>query len=173
MKHYKISIAGALAALLAMSAPVVTLGQDSATPQEVIAKVKEASASLAKTGDLKQFDQKEGPWVWKDSYVFVHDCAKKVLAAHPMRPELIGQPMSAVKDAKGHPLYADPGAVCTAAMKPSGVWTQYWWTKPGQDAPARKLSYHLGVPGTNYVVAAGVYGDKATVAELTKLTTTK
>jgi len=51
-------------------------------------------------------------------------------------------------------------------MKPSGVWTQYWWAKPGQDEPARKLSYHLGVPGTNYTVGAGVYDDKATAVLL-------
>jgi hypothetical protein len=33
------------------------------------------------TGDLAQFNQKQGPWVWKDTYIFIQDCNKKVMAA--------------------------------------------------------------------------------------------
>jgi len=81
--------------------------------------------------------------------------------------------MSSVKDAKGKSLYADPAAHCEAARKPSGVWVEYWWLKPGEKEGSRKVSYHLGVKGTQYVVGAGVYDDKATIAELSKLTVTK
>ena len=35
------------------------------------------------------------------------------------------------------------------------------------------MSHRLGVKGTQYVVGAGVYDDKATIAELSKLTVTK
>jgi len=35
------------------------------------------------------------------------------------------------------------------------------------------VTYHLGAKGTPYVVAAGVYDDKATIAELSKLTMPK
>jgi signal transduction histidine kinase len=150
----------------------VAVAQDKATAQEVIAKVKEAARALSKTGDLAQFNQKQGPWVWKDTYIFVHDCDKKVNAAHPVKPEQIGQDLTSIKGTDGKSLYPDPVAYCTAARKPSGVWIEYWWPKPGSTEGSRKVSYSLSAKGTPYVVSAGFYDDKATIAELSKLTNT-
>ena len=67
------------------------LGQDHATAQQVIAKVKEAANTLSKTGDVAQFQQKQGPWVWTDTYIFIQNCDKKIIAAHPISPERVGQ----------------------------------------------------------------------------------
>lgn len=161
------------AAMMVVALPPMTVAQEAATPQEVIAKVKEAASTLSKTSDVAQFNQKQSPWVWKDTYISVLDCDKKILAAHPIRADLIGQSMTSIKGTRGKSLYPDPAAFCTAARKPAGVWTEYWWAKPGEKEGSRKVSYHLGAKGTPYVVAAGVYDDKATVAELSKLTTTK
>lgn len=160
-------------ALFIVGVPRVTVGQDAATPQEVVAKVREAASTLSKTGDVAQFDQKQSSWVWKDTYISVIDCDKKVLAAHPLKADLIGQSMTSVKDTRGNSLYPDPAAFCKAARMPSGVWTEYWWAKPGEKEGSRKLSYHLGAKGTPYVVAAGVYDNKVTIAEVSKLTMTK
>ena len=73
-----------------------------------------------------------------------------------------------LKDTKGKNVF--PEGWCDAAKKPSGVWIEYWWPKPGEKEGSRKLSYNLGAKGTPYVVAAGIYDDKATIAELSKLT---
>src|SRR2546425_1120224 len=82
-------------AILIVALSTVAVGQDKATAQEVIAKVREAASTLSKTGDLAQFNQKQGPWVWKDTYIFVEDCDKKVVAAHPFKPQQIAsRPMS-------------------------------------------------------------------------------
>ena len=62
---------------------------------------------------------------------------------------------------------------CDAAKKPSGVWNDYWWPTPGEKEGSRKISYYLGAKGTPYVVAAGVYDDKATIVELSKLSSKK
>lgn len=168
-----INLALAALALLIVGVPRVALGQDAATPQEVVAKVREAASTLSKTGDVAQFNQKQSPWVWKDTYISVIDCDKKVLAAHPLKADLIGQSIMSVKDTRGKSLYPDPAAFCKAARKPSGVWTEYWWPKPGEKEGSRKLSYHLGAKGTPYVVAAGVYDNKVTIVEVSKLTMTK
>ncbi|MGA2237445.1 MAG: hypothetical protein ABSG23_18440, partial [Terriglobales bacterium] len=77
---------GVTVALLNVALCTVAVGQDKATAQEVVAKVREAASTLSKTGDVAQFNQKQSPWVWKDTYIFVEDCDKKVMAAHPMRP---------------------------------------------------------------------------------------
>jgi cytochrome c len=93
MKSSKI-IAGVALAFLNVALSTVAVGQDHATAQEVIAKVREAASALSKTGDLAQFNQKQGPWVWKDTYIFVQDCDKKIMAAPhqagPDRPRYLG-----------------------------------------------------------------------------------
>jgi signal transduction histidine kinase len=127
------------------------------------------------TGDLAQFNQKQGPWVWKDTYIFIQDCNKKIMAAHPIKPEMIGQEISSVKDAKtGKSIYPDSEAYCKMVQdSPSGTWGEYWWPKPGEKEPSRKITYHLSAKGTPYIVNAGVYDDKATVKELSKLSSMK
>jgi cytochrome c len=158
-------------AVLSLAVCGVAFGQDHATAEEVMAKVKEAASTLAKTHDLTQFNQKQSAWVWKDSYIYVVDCDKKVEAAHPIKPELIGKDVSSIKDTKGSNVY--PADFCTQAMKPSGVWIEYWWPKPGDKEGSRKISYNLGADGTPYVVGAGIHDDKASVAELSKSSMSK
>jgi cytochrome c len=151
----------------------VAVGQDKATAQEVVAKVREAASALSKTGDLTQFNENPSQWEWKDSYIFVFDCDKMVMAAHPLRPNLRGSEMASIKDPKGNSTIPNPKALCEAARKPSGTWVEYRWAKPGEKEGSRKIGYYLGAKGTPYVVAAGIYDDKATIAELSKLTSTK
>jgi cytochrome c len=156
-------------ATLAASSVHVQGADDRATAQEVIAKVRQAASELAKTHNVIQFNSRSSPWVWKDTYIFVVDCDKMVNAAHPMRSDIRGVPMAAIKDAKGNALYPDPAAFCEQARKPAGVWTEYWWVKTDETQGSRKISYHLGAEGTPYVVAAGIYDDKLTIAQLSKL----
>ena len=158
-----------LVALVALGASSIAFAQDKATPEEVIAKVRQAAAALSKSGDLEQFKQQQGPWVWKDTYVFVLDCDKKVAAVNAKFPQHQGMPLTAVKDVHGKQLYGDPAAFCEAATKPAGTWIEYSWPKPGQKEGLRKVSYFLGAKGTPYVVGAGVYDDKASIAELTAM----
>jgi hypothetical protein len=147
----------------------VSGAQEKATPMEVVQKVQEAAKSLAQSGEagLAQFDKTESPWVWKDSYVFVADCGNGTIAAHPFRPDLIGKDDRELKGTKGTELFPK---LCEATKTPAGVWVEYWWPKPNEKEGSRKISYALRVSNTPYIVGAGVYDDKATVAELQKLT---
>jgi signal transduction histidine kinase len=168
MKSNRI-FAGLTMAILSAGLCAVAPAQDSATPQEVVAKVREAATTLSKTGDLAQFNQKQGPWVWKDTYIFVLNCDKMTQAAHPLRPDLRGTEISSIKDPKGNAIFPNPKDVCEAARKPSGTWVEYSWAKAGEKEGSRKVSYLLSAKGTPYVVAAGVYDDKASIADLSKL----
>ena len=170
MKSSKIFAVVAVA-LVSVALCTVAVGQDHATAQEVVAKVREAASILSKTGDVAQFNQKQSPWVWKDTYIFVDDCSKMVVAAHPLRPEQLGHDFMALKDTKGNSVF--PKGWCDAAKKPSGTWVEYWWPKPGEKEASRKLSYYLCASGTHYVVAAGVYDDKTSMAEASKLSSKK
>src|ERR1700722_18178250 len=154
--------------LAVISAPL-RAAEDRATAQEVIAKVRQAANELSKTHNVVQFNARSGPWVWKDSYVFVVDCDKMVNAAHPIRGDIRGVPMATIKDARGNALYPDPPAFCAEARKAAGIWTEYWWVKTDETQGSRKISYHFGAEGTPYVVAAGIYDEKLTIAQLSKL----
>jgi cytochrome c len=170
MKSSKI-FAGVTMALLSVGLCSVAIGQDHATAQEVVAKVREAANTLSKTGDATPFTQKQVPWVWKDTYIFVDNCSTMMVAANPLRPEQVGHEFMSLKDTRGNNIF--PKGWCDAAKKPSGTWVEYWWPKPGEKEGSRKLTYALGAKGTPYVVAAGVYDDKATIAELSKLSSKK
>src|SRR5438876_2532506 len=154
--------------VLPIVAPLrIAVGQEKATAQEVVATVRKAAGTLSKTGDLTAFKQKHAPWVWKDTYVFVIDCDKNLIAAHPIKPELVGQSSAALKDTKGKNVF--PEGWCDAAKKAAGVWVEYWWPKPGEKEGSRKLSYGLAAKGTPYVAGAGIYDDTATLAGRSEL----
>jgi len=140
----------------------------SATPQEVIQKVKEAAAYLSKKGEagLAEFNKKGTKWVWKDTYIFVYRCDKGVVAAHPIKPKLVGKNLMGLKDIKGNMLFVQ---LCDASKNPKGGWVEYWWPKPGEKKPSRKISYILQVPGQPYQVAAGIYNDKISVDDLNQM----
>lgn len=160
--------------LLAAGLVGAAAAQDKATPDEIVSKVQQAARTLAKAAAtepradaLAPFDQKQGPWVWKNTYVFVVDCVQGTIAAHPVNPELVGKDATSLLDTQGHPFFYQ---VCDALKQPNGIWLQYWWPKPGQKEGSRKISYALRAGHTSYVVGAGVYDDKLTIAELEKLT---
>jgi cytochrome c len=159
-------VLGAVLPLLVVSNR--STGQEKATPQEVVQKVQQAANALSQAGEpgLAQFNQKDGPWVWKDTYIFVLDCEKGTMAAHPMMPNLIGKDVMTLTDTRGSKFFPE---LCQAKSNPSGVWVEYWWQKPGQKEGSRKISYALRAGNTSYVVGAGIYDDKATVEDLEKL----
>jgi hypothetical protein len=146
----------------------VAVAQDQATAQEVVKKVREAASTLSKSSDVAQFNEKQGPWVWKDTYVFIQDCDKKVVAAHPIKPELIGKDLTSVKDAKSGKSVFPEGWCKRVESASSGVWTEYMWPRPGEKEGSRKLAYCLRAKGSPYVACSGVYDDKATIAEVSK-----
>ena len=146
-----------------------SVAQDKATPQELVQKVQEAAASLSKSGEsgVAAFNNKPSPWVWKDTYIFVLDCGKGVMAAHPVKPELIGKVLTSLTDANGKPALE---LLCAATKNANGTWAEYSIPKPGEKEPSRKISYAHRVEGTTYVVGAGIYDPQAQLSDLEKLT---
>jgi len=164
-----------LALVLGVSGALAT---EAATPQEVIAKVKEAAAYLEKNGEsgLKTFKSMDSPFVWKDTYVFVFNCEAGLAdVAHPV-PASQPSKVATLKDAKGR---VNGPEYCEAAGRPNGGWVEYIWWKPvrADDAKqldyakeiSRKVTYMLKVEGQPYEVGAGVYDDTLSVEDLNAL----
>jgi predicted small secreted protein len=161
-------VGSSAAARQGRAAPRVTAQRDHATPEEVVAKVREAARYLAETGEkgLARFKGKGSEYVWKDTYVFVSDCDKRTIVAHPIMPERDGKPIAAGPTYGGITAAQRADAQCAAARKPGGGWFEYPFPKPGEKEPSRKVTYMLAVPGTPYVVGAGVYDETATLEQL-------
>ncbi len=150
-----------LAAVAAMSLSA-SVWAETATSDEVIAKVKESAAAVAAGGSaaLADMNDPKGKWAWKDTYVFAVDCKAGVMTAHP-NDKVRGMKLADLKAKDGKDLGA---ALCTAAGKgANGGWVEYMWTKPGAEGNFRKVTYMR--PAGSYAVGAGVY-DETPVAAL-------
>ena len=147
--------------------------EDRATPQEVIQRVQQAVQHLAKSGEagLATFSSKNATSVWKDSYTFVVSCegGTAVGLANPVRPG--GQPVPLAQDLTFGPKSGEQIAAdfCTAGRQPHGGWVEYNFPKPGETQATRKVSYLLAAQGTPYVAGAGLYDEKAKIADLDRL----
>lgn len=142
---------------------------ESATPQEIIAKTREAAIVLAKEREnaLAEFNKPSGSkWAWKDTYVFAFDCTADKMIGHP-KAALVGKPIMDLKDKKGNLFFAK---LCEVAKKPKGGWVEYWWPKPGSDDGYRKITYAVNIPGTPFQVGAGIYDNKISISDLEKIT---
>ena len=136
----------------------VTAFADSATKEEVIARVKEAVTLITNKGQdaaFKEISNKEGKFVWKDTYVFVLDF-EGTLLARPFRQGAIGKNWMAWKDQSNPPKQPNKEMVDLAKDKGEG-WVEYMFPKPGERAPSKKISYIYRVPGQNFLVGAGIY----------------
>ena len=141
--------------------------REKSTLDEIIEMTHKAAAFLSEVGDagLEEFNDKEGRWVWKDTYIFVMQCKTGAMMAHPFSPQLIGKKLFALQDVHGNLIFVD---LCGAAKAEKGGWAVYWWNKPEEKTPSRKISYIMPVPKTEYQVGAGIYDEDATIEELKK-----
>ncbi|MFC1836102.1 cache domain-containing protein [Thermodesulfobacteriota bacterium] len=141
--------------VLLLAVPV--MADESATKEECVIKCHEAAALINTKGleeAIKVLDDPNGPFVWKDSYVFLMNMDGKMLA-HPMQPEL--------KKLDNCLLITDPTDKAmfvhfvNLARKVGHGWVEYMWPKPGKSTPSKKLSYIYKVPNHDLFVGAGVY----------------
>jgi len=152
--------------LLAMS--IVAVAAESAVPEEVIATVREAAYYIATNGDsvLAEFNDPNGHWVWKDTYVFVMDCPGDRYAGHPM-PNVMDTKISEIVDYAGN--HVGLTECRMAEENPNGAWVEMMWPELGQTTPERKICYVYKIPGLPYTVGSGIYEPTMTIEELNAL----
>lgn len=128
-----------------------------ATKEECVIKSQEAAAMVTSQGvdaAIKAISNPKGPFVWKDSYVFLMNLDGKMLA-HPFKPELTNmQHVLLLTDPTDKALFVQ---FVNLARNVGHGWVEYMWPKPGKTTPSKKLSYIYRVPDTTLFVGAGVY----------------
>jgi signal transduction histidine kinase len=154
----------AVIALVVMTSIVLVASAlaESATKEECIAKCKEAAQLITEKGmdaAFQELQNKDGKFVWKDSYVFVLDFAGTHLT-HPLRPESVGKNVVEFKvDGK----FVVKEMIEVAKTKGEG-WVEYMYPKPAElKKPekerilSKKITYIYRVPGKDMFVGAGVW----------------
>lgn len=135
---------------------------EKATPKDVYDLVIKAYdvVQALKEESLVAFNDPEGEFVYKDTYVYVLQCPEYVVA-HPYA-------MDKLKGKDLREKYPFQNTLCEGGQNPQGTWVEYSWPKPGSKDPARKISFVIGVKDTPYTIAAGIYDDNTSVVELNK-----
>ena len=128
-----------------------------ATPMEVSDKVKLAIKLIEDEGEeaaLPQIRDTNGPFVWKDSYVYVLHM-DGMMVVHPIQPELEGNNQLGLKDVKGKAFFVE--MYDDIAKGNESGWIDYLWVKPNKPSPSLKVTFFAKVPGKNIICLAGIY----------------
>jgi len=127
-------------------------------PDVIVAKVNEACALLEKEGRaaFPKFSGKGSPFIYEGTYVSVHSLADCTTLVHPLKPKMVGNQLTSLKDAKGKRFYITEDDL--VRTKGEG-WVEYYWPKPGSQEIARKITFvkKCKLPdGTEVVVCSGM-----------------
>jgi signal transduction histidine kinase len=131
------------------------VAQEKATKEECIAKCKDVVALIKQVGleaALAKIQDPKGPFVWKDSYVYIVSM-DGIMLANPFIPGLIGKPALGMKDSNGKMFVNEMMEVA----KSGEGWVQYMWPKPGDKTPLPKMAYIFRVPGENAIACAAIF----------------
>jgi cytochrome c len=143
-----------------------------ATPVEVVQKVREAATFLAQKGEtgLPEIENPRGRFVWKDTFVWVTECAQNYCLPNARRQDL-GVNLSQAKCQQTGKLYIL--SLCDdMALHPEGAWVEHWQPRPGFAVPQRKVSFMQQVPGSPYQVVAEIF-DETPLDALTRISARK
>jgi len=157
----------AVIALVVMASIVLVASAlaESATKEECIAKCKEAAQLITEKGmdaAFQELQNKNGKFVWKDSYVYVMDFTGKHLT-HPLLPDRVGKNFLESKLPDGRFLVKE--LIEVAKTKGEG-WVEYMYPKPEELAKptpfkekisSKKLAYVYRIPGKEIFVSAGLF----------------
>jgi len=91
----------------------------------------------------------------KSQYFWVNDLHPNIIM-HPIKPSLDGKDVGGVKDPKGKHLFKAFVEVC---KKHGEGFVDYYWPKPGEDAPVLKISFVKLFDKWGWVVGSGIYID--------------
>ncbi len=86
-------------------------------------------------------------------YFWINDM-DHVMLMHPIKPALEGKSLVDFKDKKGKTIFQEFVKICQS--KGEGF-VDYFWPKPGNDAPVAKLSYVKEFKPWGWIIGTGVY----------------
>jgi cytochrome c len=140
--------------LLVALAPAARAADAYATTKDAELLVHRAAAFLKKEGRTKAlaaFNDRAGPFVYRDLYVFAYDLGGTCLA-HPTKPERVGKNNLGDKDPDGRLFVKER---LELARKNRTGWQNYKFHNPATNKVEQKVAYFELVDGV--VLVAGAY----------------
>ena len=124
------------------------------TKEQARASVKKMCAVVAKKGDEAKLELKKYRYCGTN-YVWTQSSDLKMVM-HPIKGRLNGKSLKKNKDKKGKLLFVEFDKVAKANK--DGGWVEYYWTKPGDEAPTPKISFVKMCPGDKkWIVGSGIW----------------
>jgi signal transduction histidine kinase len=126
--------------------------------ESFVADVVERAAALVTERGREAFGElrkRSGPFVFMETYVFVQDTDGTELV-NPAFPGLEGRNLMELRDATGKAIVREQ---TPAALRDGSAWLDFHWYRPGENTPARKLTYVRKVQarGETFIVGSGIY----------------
>jgi signal transduction histidine kinase len=136
---------------------VYNMQMDKAFIEDVVNRASTVLADEGRAGFVKLRD-KTGHFVFMDTYVFVLT-PEGIELVNPGQPSMEGKNIINLKDVNGKELIRE---CLDQASKNGGGWVEYYWYKPGDNTPMRKLTYVRQVQSgqETYIVGSGFYTDE-------------
>jgi len=100
-----------------------------------------------------------------DEYYWINDSSPKMIM-HPIKPELVGQDLSKMKDHNGKFLFIE---MVNVTKKNGAGFVEYVWPKPNMEKAVPKISYVKEFAPWGWIVGNGVYADDV-AAEMRAMT---
>ena len=113
-------------------------------------KMTEAEAKEAAMADIRAMRYGTG-----HDYLWINDQTPRMVM-HPIKPELEGKDLGAMRDPSGFALFQ---AMIEVVKTNGGGFVNYLWAKPGHSEPVPKVSYVKGFAPWGWIVGTGVYVD--------------
>jgi hypothetical protein len=156
MKRFSVILGVALVIFLVFSMGGLEAAEEKATKEECVAKVKQAAKLIKDIGleaALKKMNDPNGPFVWKDTYVFAFDSETCKMLAHKS-PKIVGYMAKDLRDVNGKLYFQE--FLHVANTKGEG-WVSYVYPKTRGAIPEPKITYIFKVPGEKVILGAGIY----------------
>ncbi|MGF0538060.1 methyl-accepting chemotaxis protein [Agrobacterium sp. ES01] len=90
-----------------------------------------------------------------DGYLWINDMTPRMIM-HPIKPALVGQDLTAMADPNGKHLFVE---FVNTVKKSKEGFVNYYWPKPGFEAPVEKFSHVIGFEPWGWIVGTGLYSD--------------
>jgi signal transduction histidine kinase len=140
----------------AIGCGIYNLSMDQVFIEDVVNRAADLLAEQGKDA-FGQLRDRAGPFVFMDTYVFVQSPDGTELV-NPALPALEGRNLMDLRDARGKAVIQDQIA---AVMKDGSAWLDFHWYRPGDNTPARKLTYVRKVQADQdtFIVGSGIYAE--------------